>query len=327
MVIIRWVVGFLLLFVFTIFAFVVWLALQEDVVTEDGNPPLIKAENKVLKEEPAERGGIAVMNEDSSLVQALDRGPDEDVVERILPAPGQAPKSASEVLPKSVAEAPREDTATAAQEPAGIQAEVQGPVETPEPIEPEPINPEPVEALVSSEPDPTVAPIDTVTAAIEPEPVRIEIPVPAEPEPVVSVVEPPAPPATPQPASELPRVIAGPAPQGEGGIVTFDNAASGTVAAPAPVVPTRTAPEIDLFRVQLSALREEAQALLAWNQLRDQFPAILDDDQRFIVPSQTDRGLFYRVQAGLYGSREDAQEACLAIKGQGGDCFVVRSPN
>lgn len=325
MVIVRWAIGLLVLFVFALFAFVVWLALNEDVVTEDGAPPLITAEGLPYKEQPAERGGIAVMNEDSSLVQALDRGPDEAVVERILPAPETPPRSAAEIRPQPTDEAAGEEPPVAASEPPASEGVLasDAPVNT----TPEPIVPPTVEALSSTEPDQTVNPVAPILAELEP------------PAPVADAAPSAVPPVSAP--SNLPQVIAGPAPAGTGAVITFDNPATSPATAP-PVAaqpitppanvtpptaaPVLTAPRTDSYRVQLSALRDEAQAQRAWGQLQARFPDILDGEV-FIVPSETDRGLFYRVQAGLYGSRADANAACEALKGQGGDCFVVRGQN
>ena len=36
------------------------------------------------------------------------------------------------------------------------------------------------------------------------------------------------------------------------------------------------------------------------------------------------RGVFYRLRAGAFGSREGASDFCDAYKSTGGDCIVVR---
>lgn len=327
MVIVRWLVGLLLLLVFSLFAFVVWLAVNEDVVSEDGEPPLIKAEGLPFKVEPEERGGIAIMNENSSLVQALDRGIDEPVVEQILPPPEPPPRSAAEVLP----EGPATAAADASELPAspGIQTE------TVQPSAPEPIAPADLEVLESAEPPSEVTAINPILAEIaEPEPIAPQPPNP-EPEPTAGVpIDIPIPNAT-APSQQLPVVFAGPA--------SNDNESAQSVepntareATPAPPPEPGVAEQAsasgstdveDRFRIQLSALRQPDQAEQAWVELREQFASVLGDAQLFVQRSETDRGIFYRVQAGRFQTRELADAGCNAIKAQGGDCFVVRGAN
>ena len=94
--IVRWIIGGLLLLVFSAFTGIVWLAYHEDR-SSVGEAPLVRADAEPYRQAPDKRGGLAVLNEGSSIVQALDRGPEPAIVERILPPPRPAPKSPADI--------------------------------------------------------------------------------------------------------------------------------------------------------------------------------------------------------------------------------------
>lgn len=126
-----------------------------------------------------------------------------------------------------------------------------------------------------------------------------------EPEPVQAAAAPPA--AAPARAAD----ILGPA--------------SAEAAAPAPRAPAgprfvSTGP----FVAQLAALQSEAGVQPAWNRLASRAPdlfaqARLDVERADLGP----RGVYHRVRAGYFASREDANRFCDRIRPMGQDCIVV----
>ncbi|MCB2013060.1 MAG: SPOR domain-containing protein [Geminicoccaceae bacterium] len=123
--VLRWIIGALLLVVFGAFTGIVWLAYSEDR-SALGEAPLIRADAGPYRHMPEKRGGLAVLNEGSAIVQALDRGPEPAIVEKILPVPKPAPKSSAEVLPAQVTVRGEASGSRPASVPVVIARDVQG---------------------------------------------------------------------------------------------------------------------------------------------------------------------------------------------------------
>ncbi|MEQ8357703.1 MAG: SPOR domain-containing protein [Kiloniellaceae bacterium] len=76
--------------------------------------------------------------------------------------------------------------------------------------------------------------------------------------------------------------------------------------------------------VQVSAVQKKINVLNEWARLKGRFPQELQPLRLVIDEAKLgDRGVFYRVQAGAFGSREVAAAACDSLIGQGQACFVV----
>ena len=61
-----------------------------------------------------------------------------------------------------------------------------------------------------------------------------------------------------------------------------------------------------------------------WARLRDRYPEVLKPLRLVVDEAKLgDRGVFYRVQAGAFGSQEGAIAACDSLINQGQACFVV----
>ncbi|MEM5517347.1 SPOR domain-containing protein [Henriciella sp. AS95] len=79
------------------------------------------------------------------------------------------------------------------------------------------------------------------------------------------------------------------------------------------------------YLVQISALRSEEAASEAWTKARRNNPDIFDGAKMSIERADLGaKGVFYRLRAGAFGSRDTASEFCDALKQNGGDCIVVR---
>lgn len=130
----------------------------------------------------------------------------------------------------------------------------------------------------------------------------VEAPEPVTPEPVtprsVSSLETPA---TSQPAEQ-------------------DHQVETEIAA---ISPTFEATADGRFRVQLAAVREEADAERAWELFQSQLGPFISGLQPFFERAETSNGIFYRVQVGPFGATEDADRLCAELKKQDASCFVV----
>ncbi len=126
-------------------------------------------------------------------------------------------------------------------------------------------------------------------------------------------------PAQPEPA---PSEQASPAP-------------SATVAEPdaAPVLSAEplaaNAADIDALSgthvVQVGSFRSEEEALADWRRIERRFPQLLAGTGRHIEPADLgERGVFYRLRIGPFGSVDGARTHCQALKDGGQDCLAVR---
>jgi cell division septation protein DedD len=77
------------------------------------------------------------------------------------------------------------------------------------------------------------------------------------------------------------------------------------------------------FRVQLAAVREEADARRAWEIFQQQLGPFIAGLQPFFERAETSNGVFYRVQIGPFAATAEADRLCAALKKQDASCFVV----
>ncbi len=79
------------------------------------------------------------------------------------------------------------------------------------------------------------------------------------------------------------------------------------------------------YLVQISALRSEDAATEAWKRARRSNPDIFEGASMSIERADLGaKGVFYRLRAGAFGTRETAADFCAALKAKGGDCIVVQ---
>ncbi len=90
---------------------------------------------------------------------------------------------------------------------------------------------------------------------------------------------------------------------------------------------TTTAPPIASngdFRIQLAAVRGQADARRAWELFaRDLGPALSGIEPIF-ERAETVNGVFYRVQIGPFARQEAAESLCEQLKQHNASCFVIR---
>lgn len=102
------------------------------------------------------------------------------------------------------------------------------------------------------------------------------------------------------------------------------SATATTTAMPAAPVPVPAAGLPGGFRIQVGAMRTEAEARTAWEQVQRRHPEILGRlAPSFARVELAERGSFFRVQAGPLPSRDAARSACERLSKAGTVCFVV----
>jgi hypothetical protein len=153
-------------------------------------------------------------------------------------------------------------------------------------------------------------------------------PAPA-PSPALAADAPATPLAAPAPADPAPRPEVRPA-----GVPT---AAPPAAAEPpgrsteiALATPTqRATPRVPIvadgdFRIQLAAVRGEADARRAWDMFMGDLGPVLADVEPIFERADTANGVFYRVQVGPFASQETAEGLCEQLKQRNASCFVIR---
>jgi cell division septation protein DedD len=78
------------------------------------------------------------------------------------------------------------------------------------------------------------------------------------------------------------------------------------------------------YRIQLAAVRDEADARRAWDLFMADLGPVLRGVQPFIERADTANGTFYRVQIGPFANQQDAETLCDELKRRNASCFVIR---
>jgi cell division septation protein DedD len=95
----------------------------------------------------------------------------------------------------------------------------------------------------------------------------------------------------------------------------------------AALAPPRTslpiAPSGD-YRIQLAAVRGEADARRAWDLFMGDLRPVLGEVAPIFERAETANGVFYRVQIGPFASQQTAESLCEELKQRNASCFVIR---
>jgi cell division septation protein DedD len=326
--------------VFAAFGAIVWLAYEHGSQGPPvGEPPLVKAPATAIKlapdesqEELAEGGEVLDMLSDAPPVQPLERllpPPEEPLtpVEQAAepPAPPQdegADVAVATVPPPQTLTPPEPQPATVAQRPAPP------PVVAPSPAVP---REEPQTAAIAPQPTPeeAEAALDALLAEVTEQAAQPNVTPPAPSGSANGAAPSAVRPAVAPPAA-LPSSPASPPlgrPSGEVTAIAPDQRPG---ASPPPAttaarpgtsqVATRDSP----YRIQLAAVRDEADARRAWDLFQVDLGSVLSGLEPFIERADTANGVFYRVQIGPFASLQDAEALCDQLKQRNASCFVIR---
>jgi cell division septation protein DedD len=227
---------------------------------------------------------------------ALDR-----LLAEVTALSGAPPTSTASARPAPGPDQAREQPSAASPPGAAAEAAASTTMGRPAPVEAAGPSEAEREAAASAAPDASTtetAPVRQASALQPP---------PARPEPAPRERSAPAPAAEPTPA---PVAEPTPAPAAE--------------PTPAPAQSTRLAAIDDRYRVQVAAVREEADARRAWNLFVADLGPVLRDVQPFFERAETANGIFYRVQIGPFATQQAADSMCEDLKQRNASCFVIR---
>lgn len=295
----------------------IWIGFGERIMMtlgpDDGDVPVIRADNAPIKVRPENPGGMQVPNQGRLVYGVVDGSSSQPRVERLLPSP-EKPVAVDEVLKRSVPEATQ---VVANSAPRGTaDAQPGAPVRLTPESAPEPLDKVPSAETVSKlseAPAPAPPPVKEPTAAEK-----------AAKEMAASVsrdlTNPPAPPAVPS-AAPAPETAARPA-----------TAAAPPAPAPTEVAKATPAPEspatdiTNAWRVQLAASRSEPAVKSEWDRLRRRHVDLLGDLRLQVmrIDLGATKGVFYRLRAGPLADEAAAQALCSRLKQRKLGCLVVK---
>lgn len=348
----RWFWALFPLAGFALFGVVVWLA-YKDVSRGPpvGEPPLVKAAADPIKLPPEQAADPTGEEEGGTVGRLWSDTERADQPERLLPLP-EEPLSPETVASPELNTEPPGDTAaldlpSATETPVGDRepSAVAAPADAPAPPSGERDAPIDAEAAL----DRLLA---EVTALSEEGPSSPDAP-PAPPGSEATVA--PRPEGSPAPEARPSSTLGRTSPEGEqieaaaaeneeplaeasGNVSTEvrpaaalappaspeQAAAPSEAASAAPAPATQVAAIEDRFRIQVAAVRDEADARRAWSQLEQNVGPILSEAQPFFERAETANGVFYRVQIGRFATQQAAESLCAELKQRDASCFVVR---
>ena len=202
-------------------------------------------------------------------------------------------------------------------DPNGVQQPkverlIPAPQDTPK-LPPKPVAPAPA-AVVEAPPVANLAPPLVTPPARQP----------GVPGALQSVATQPAPPVTAAGIPSAPLIVA-PAPvAAPPRVVTPAVVAAAPAAAPV-AAPTPAPASGSTFRLQLGSLRDMAAAQQHWKTAQARSGGVLAGLQPQILRVEIPgKGTYFRVQAGGWPTRQDAQKACDSLKQARVECMVVR---
>jgi cell division septation protein DedD len=265
--------------------------------------PLVHAQDGPFKVRPDQPGGADFANRDMLVYQQLDKnGGGEPKTESLLPQPEKplpppAPRPPAQtnqphMTPQEAAADPMSQEggpmSVTGGEGQGEETEDDGPTEV---ATPQAVPPQPPDAAVKIAPPPAAAPTSVATTtSLRPSPEQVRAAQPPAPAP--------APPAV--------------------------KAEQGTPSSTASAAPQANA-NSRAYRIQISAVRSEADARNEWVRLRKQYEPVLGKLTLFVERADLGtKGVFYRIQAGGFSDKPAAESACQQLAKQKVGCLVVR---
>lgn len=137
----------------------------------------------------------------------------------------------------------------------------------------------------------------------------------AKPVETVKVTPPPAPAETPR-AAEPPK----PAPAPVAPVAKAEPAKPAEAPKPAPTPSAASG----AWQVQLGALKDEAGAEQAWQRAVKSAPELGKLNHEIVRADLGAKGVFYRLRAGGFSAREQADGLCASLKAKGVGCVVAK---
>jgi hypothetical protein len=336
---------------FAVFGAVVWLAYQDASLGPPiGEPPLIKATAEPVKLPPEQAEQTTLATEQGAIGRLWSDAEQTDQPERLLPPPEEPLPPPTTEQPALAELAPEHSAGQPADAPAMGAAggdgasDVGAGADLPDSASLQPPTDESLEeaeaaldrllAEVTALSEDTDAPGATAPAPAADEG-TVELPPDREEGPTAAAAdsERAAPPVPPEkPASEAPATAAGtgtevrPAGAVTGARATGRQATDGSTQTAALSAPRRSVPIAASgdYRIQLAAVRGEADARRAWDLFMGDLRPVLGDVAPIFERAETANGVFYRVQIGPFASQQTAESLCEELKQRNASCFVIR---
>lgn len=284
----RWVSMIVLVLAVAGFLSLAWYAYQTGADHAlNGDVVVIEADDRPIKEVPEDRGGMDFPHQDKTIYNVLKTPSGEDEKVTVIAVP-EEPKMPTAPAPKQERESADRKVAQIIQkavEDTQRDMKLQKPLaEKVNAPKPEPVKP--AEEPVKAEPEKE-----------EPKkPLVIEKPMMKNPEPVAK--------EEPETVKEEPK----PEPQ--------------KVEQPEPVKDATPASDAQL---QLGAFRSESDATAQWNKIQSANKDVLGGLSHHIVRADLkEKGIYYRLRASGFASKEAAEKACKTLSGRKQACFVVK---
>jgi len=313
---------------FALFGIIVWLAYKDTSGGPPlGEPPLIRAAADPIKLPPeqAEETEESTAADSGAIGRLWGDAERADQPERLLPLP-EEPLSppvvaAPDPTPGLPSSAPTADGAAGAAAPPDDAAMTEAEAaldrllaEVTALSEGQGAAPGPAESGSPAETPPTAA-AEAATEAPTLE-APAQVPPPEAEEEATAAAE--APDATPSESQEIRQASALSAPP------EAPEPSPSAELTPAPPAAPQVAAVEDRYRVQLAAVRAEADARRAWDLFQADLGDVLRDVQPFFERAETANGIFYRVQIGPFASQATAESRCEDLKQRNASCFVIR---
>ena len=265
-----------------------------------GSGAVIKADTAPYKIKPESPGGMQVANQDKTVYDRVAKSDAPNRVENLLP-PAEQPKTPPKAEPKA--------------EPKEVE---------PKPVEPPVVVKSPLDEK-RDELAAMIAALDKKNTDNEKSPAIVDpAPAPAKKAPTPLT---PAPSVTPPSVAkdEVPKpIVPKPAPlqpeppQAEPAAVAPPGVASASVnASPASA-------GVGL-QIQLAAAKSEEGAMGEWNRIKNKYASLVGNLTPNVVRADLgDRGVFFRLRAGMLPDKAAADALCAALTAEGNACLVVK---
>ncbi|MEK6733883.1 MAG: SPOR domain-containing protein, partial [Pseudomonadota bacterium] len=93
------------------------------------------------------------------------------------------------------------------------------------------------------------------------------------------------------------------------------------------IIQQTTTNEDKFYKIQIAAMRTQANAEKEWSNLSKRFPKILKNFEHYVTSKDIEgKGVFYRLQIGPFKTEAEANKTCKLLKNSNINCFIVK-PN
>jgi cell division septation protein DedD len=276
-----------------------------------GQPPLVQADNRPVKEAPDQPGGKDFPHKNKLIYDRLQNG-DQPEADRLVP---RQEELAMPSMPGATAAIPGADGA-----PQTTQS-----VDTPTPV----ASTDDPNAEIADDAGPRRVKTMKVTAdgaVVEAEAPAEVASAEAQPEPTATTA-----PAAPAPAAApAPSASAAPAQPAEVAAVAPSAPAAKPKPAPNQVAATEPAPQAApakpaSYVVQLGSKKDQTEALASFADMQQKYPSLLANYRPMVQKADLGaKGTWYRLRVGPIADKGTASKLCSQLKAQGqADCMVA----